>query len=284
MKNLKEYIEELKNNYDIKVTVINNDPVTTCTFEKYCEDNYITDPTYENHIDFINENWNVDRNRFYELYKKHTYEQIFETLSKSYDHMKLIDKITKQFHNKINSINIINSASDIKSFIIHYNKPFEEDEYLKSLLFFFNYHLVSSKKNEYLILPNKPTDKTSYIYDKCKGIVYHVTTKSAYDKILKWGLKPKTSISHNERIYIFAEEDIKKLKLDIISMTDLLQMSAEINNKYDKNYDVILKIDLNKYKNMLTFYDDENVEVFSAYWTSEYIPPFCIERININEI
>lgn len=278
MKNLKKFLKE---KYDLSLNVINNAPVNVCTFEKYCEDNNITEPCVEDHIEFNNINWDVDLNRFYDVYKNH----IYETLSRSYDYTKLMKNIAKYFHDDMIEIKIINSNSENKSFNIYYKNQFHNNDKFKSLLFLYNYHIANNEsKSYYLISPNKPTERTDKIYDECDGVIYHITSKNNYEKIMKYGLKPKTSPTHDERVYVFAETNIKKLKFDILSMTHMLQKSAEINNKYNKDFSVILKIDLNKYKNKLTFYDDENVEVFSAYWTAEYIPPFCIEKININNI
>lgn len=121
---------------------------------------------------------------------------IKESLVKSYDTNKLISVIYKKYPNIEYDYN--QSKSNEFLFTIYFNdennyKEFFEDFYIQHQLDFFGYYITEyNDKNKYITFePNYGTKCTKFIYDKCNGLVFHITTEEKYYKYIKnQGLKP----------------------------------------------------------------------------------------------
>ena len=119
---------------------------------------------------------------------------------------------------------------------------------------------------EVYIEPYKPQEKTDYIYNDCKGIVYRLVDDNGLKRINHHGLVPKTNLNrYNPKyIYVFTDiNDIDKVKHDIKKHGDLH----------------LIKINLNNYSNKLRFYADPATIDYKAFVTREYIPKYCCEEI-----
>ena len=118
---------------------------------------------------------------------------------------------------------------------------------------------------------------TNYIYNECKGIVYHVTKndEKTLDSIFKWGLKPRTASyrDFNERVLLIASDDKKKLKQSIDDVISILSDDTDFYNGCS-----VINVDLNKYHNRIRMFTDNSRET-EAFFTKEYIPPFCLEIV-----
>lgn len=266
MKSLNEYIKKRVEQY---------------TFEDYCTDNHIL---YEEindniHKNFVIENWNPVLHREYFRYKSNVYESIL----KSYDNKKLYNEILNNFDKDIVPYNYTyNDRATVKSFVIKYKKTytFTETEKFRQLLNLYNYFITYIDKENKLIHlePNIPDNMTDYVYNDCNGIVYHITKTDIYEtKIKKYGLKPKTASYRKfpECVFVTTGKNEQEIKENIKYVKDILTDDPP----YFRNT-CILKIDLNKYKNKITLYKDNGMEN-NSFWTSEYIPPYCIKTINI---
>jgi len=268
MKSLNEYIKK-----DVKYY----------TFENYCEDHNIL---YENinddtHKDFVMNNWSIVFHRPYYVYKSHVYE----SLLKSYDTKKLYDKIVDKFGKYIVKYYApYKDKATTKSLIIVYkdNIDFTKDPKFISLLNLYNYFItyIDYDNKEIHLEPNIPDDETNYIYDKCNGMVFHITLKNIYEtKIKKYGLKPKTASyrKYPERVFVTTGENKKDIEDNIEFVKQILKEDVI----YTEDNIIVLKIDLNKYKNKITLYKDNGM-MNKSFWTSEYIPPYCIEIFKEN--
>lgn len=263
MKSLNQFIENSVENY---------------TFEDYCRDNNINEDSIDDntHELFVIGNWSIARHRPYYRYQS----KIYESLLKSYDSKKLYDEIKKDFNKYIVSdYYAYKDKANIKTIILKYtDDSFINNEKFKSLLNLFNYFITYNdiKRKELHIEPNIPDDETDFIYNECNGIVYHITKKNNYNQIKKYGLKPRTAAYRTfpERIFVTTAKSNNEIKANIDYVKNILLEDPS----YNDNNIYILKIDLKKYKNKIKLFKDNGMEN-DSYWTSEYIPPFCIKQI-----
>ena len=195
-------------------------------------------------------------------------------LNKSYNPDELYQKLVEKF-NVSNGI-YAETNSNIKSFTFEVNnKEIINNEEFKSLLNFYNFYVsfCENRNNKYQVYiePYKPEDKTDYIYNDCKGIVYRFVNDNGLKRLKNHGLSPRHDIDRYYPRYIFviADKDESRLK-DILS-----KVQQEIK-KTDLH---LIKIDLNKYENKLRFYVDPASVNYDAFVTREYIPKYCCEEI-----
>jgi len=105
--------------------------------------------------------------------------------------------------------------------------------------------------------------------------LYHLTPDIKWNKIKISGLTSKNGeklTNHPGRVYFLKN----KLNND-----DLLELSFLLLNNYQykdrvKEY-FLLKIDISKLKESITFYKDPNFHLGEAIWTYENIPPMFIK-------
>lgn len=266
MKTISDYIHTKLFDYPITKSIHNQ------TYEDFIEalnidDNDIDDDLYKLYEEYNYKNVDGNGLRSYKGYQKYLYESLFG----SYNSEDLLRELCKIYKDDIISADFMGLHSEnIKSIIIKFkNDIIINDDKFKELLNFYNYYIVKTINNEYLIDPYKPQDFTNYVYNDCNGIIYHVTNKNTYNKIIKYGLKPKNLTKNNNkrpyRLFFLCLKDNKEL------MTQARQISSTSNGN------IILKIDLNEYKNKLKFFKDTTAIGYDAYFTCEPIPPYCIK-------
>ena len=135
----------------------------------------------------------------------------------------------------------------------------------------------NNKESYYIAIePYKPKDISNKIYNEFDGIIYHITSKEIYDNNIKnKELKPKwkrNNTYRDGRIFFIANNDNKKVQKQLQSIAHLKNIQNPI----------VLKIDLNKYKNKLRFRIDSSAFGYDAYFTEEPIPDFCITCLDLN--
>ena len=222
-----------------------------------------------------------------------------ETLLHSWDVHVLMSKLSEEYD--IKDIKYVNPKRETTScsFILNVCesiKQLDEDEKFRKfwqLMYLYNYYVMSfninkkddniNKENnniygEVMIDPYKPKEVTDYVYNTCKGIIYHVTSRQAWEKIKKGEIKPKEKFYADQHKYIYrdgraffiASDDFKNVKNELRSIKNL----AKINDP------VYIKIDLNDYHNKLKFRLDSTGTGYKIF-TEEPIPGFVCQEIKI---
>lgn len=256
------------------------------SFEQFIKDNNITEITDDTYRFYLDNNFNDPQHidtfngRWYSTYQQYLYENLL----RSYDKDKLINKIKNICD--INKITYISPKREITQFTIYLNKEDYFDEHIRykliSLLRLYNYYWKTSNDDEYYIIlePYKPKEVEDYIYNECKGIIYTVTSAAIYNKIvnskeiIKHILKPNKINTDEQfrdgRIFFLANNDNNIIKDQIRQIVNTAQI----------RYPVLLKVNLNKYRHKLKFRIDSSAQGYSAYFTEEPIPSYCITPLN----
>ena len=205
------------------------------------------------------------------------------TLNNHNDTNKLISVIYKKYPN----IEYDYNQSKLNEFLftIYFNdendyKKFFEDFYIQHQLDFFGYYIIeyNDKDKHITFEPNYGTKCTKFVYDKCNGLVFHITTEEKYYKYIKnQGLKPfedKRYRKFTERVFLSCGE----YKSEIIENINYLKDQLGIVNP------VILMIDLKSHKYNVDFYYDPSEDSWhnfiycNAWFPEKYIT--IIEDIN----
>ena len=205
-----------------------------------------------------------------------------ESLIKSYDTNKLISIIHKKYNNI--EYNYNKSKSKEHLFTLYFKdeneyKNFFKDFYIQHQLDFFGYYITEYNDKEKFITfePNFGTKCTNFVYNKCNGLIFHVTTEEKYDFIKNDGLKPfegKKYRKFNERVFLSCGES----KSEIIENINYLKKQLNIVNP------VILMIDLKEHNYNVDFYYDpseddwHNFIYCNAWFPIKYID--IIEDVN----
>ena len=204
---------------------------------------------------------------------------IKESLIKSYDTNKLINKIENKYKN-IN-INLYPSKSKESLFKIEFNdkndyENFLEDIYNQKQLDFFGYYITEKIDKNLLIFiePNFGTKCTKFVYEKCNGLIFHVTSKEKYDKFIKdSGLKPFEGDHYRkftERIFFITGET----KYEIIENIEFIQDQLNIQNP------IILMINLKTNHYNVDFYYDPSEDNWHDFiYCNAWFPNKFITRI-----
>lgn len=203
-------------------------------------------------------------------------ELLFESILRSYSMEKFVDALKRRFNFHI--INFAwgserneegNKYYDVAVYVDH-SFDLQNGDF-KSLCNLYNVFIssFSDKKNciEIIFKQRKTKEATNKIYKECKYL-YHITKSKYVDKILKYGLQPKSHSKksyHPERIYVLSDKvpysDIKKYM-----------------DKLDGN--VILKIDLSKtIDDKIKLYVDPDSGYIDGYYCENFIPPSCISVV-----
>lgn len=212
-------------------------------------------------------------------------KHIEESLIKSYDTNKLIDKIEHKYKNI--DVSLFPSKSDESLFRIEFNEKndfynFLIDIYIQHQLDFFGYYITEyNDKDKYIIIkPNFGTKCTKFVYEKCNGLVFHVTTEEKYNLYIKnTGLKPfegKKYRKFTERVFLSCGES----KSEIIENINYLKEQLNIINP------AILMIDLKEHKyNVDFYYDPSEDDWYNFIYCNAWFPIKYIDIIeDVNDI
>jgi len=215
--------------------------------------------------------------------------KIEESLIKSYDTNKLIEKIEKKY--KDIDVSIYPSKSNESLFKIIFNNKddyenFLEDIYIQRQLDFFGYYITEKINKELIVFvePNFGTKCTNFIYNDCNGLLFHVTLRKTFNKFIRGeGLKPKVGDIKKyryftERIFLICGET----KEEII---DNIELVVE-QKRYTNDDYVILMIDLkaNKY-NVDFYYDPSEDNWHNCIYCNAWFPDkYIIEVKNLSDL
>lgn len=286
MKKLIDYLPKICEKYILSnKDVILEDDYMNFSFDEFVKINNIDDITPNIYKLYIQENFNENKHRYYNKYQDHLYESIVQSYSAS-DLMKKIYELSPNIH--ISKIRYINNE-DITEFSFNVDKKDDLDNIFTnkviSLLHLYNYYLkertiIKDENNNesynIVIELYKPKDITNKIYNECNGIIYHITSKEIYvNNIKNKEIKPKRKRNdtyRDGRIFFIANNNEKEAQKQLQSICNLKQISDPI----------VLKIDLNEYRNKLRFRIDSSAFGYDAYFTEEPIPDFCITCLDLN--
>lgn len=244
----------------------------------YINDIDIDEISEDLQIDFEHTMWNSIKGPKYDIHQKNIF---YENLNRSYNSKELVSKLKDKFNDKIINPRFVETMKDTNSFTIEIDdKDLINDEEFKSIMNFYNYYVsyCERKNNNYevYIEPYKPKEVTDYIYNDCKGIIYRYVDDYGLKRLNHHGLVPRHDIKRYYPMYIFVVGNHDKDKL--IRTLKLIPKDIKKKNLH------LIKIDLNKYKNKLKFFIDTATVNYEAYVTREYIPKYCCEEINLEDI
>lgn len=220
------------------------------------------------------------------LYDPYTREQrrLYESILKSYSPFKLMQALEKQFNSYIfqyirPNVNEYDKLA-VVSFICTEENEYrlKTDKKFQSILNLFNYtfsYSYSYVRNGHnmkicVLEPNISDDYTDTIYNKWKGIVYHVTSQQNIKGIIKNGIRAKSGTyrQFDQRVFVTGGPEYEE---------NIRQLIDDLNISYDY---VVLKIDLNKNSHKLRFFRDPMQEDCLGLYTRENIDRKCLEIIN----
>lgn len=250
------------------------------TFEEFIDVNHISEEQINERI--IDTYLKTSQSNVF----RYNVREIFETLSKSHDHEKLIDRMCSVFKDEIHDVTIIRTKSSVKSFYFTvHGDDFDilMNDKFTHLIEFFNYTISEIKKyknhgdDEYVVYvePTYSEKVTDYVYDECDAKIYHVTRSSNYHRIMHRGLQMKPGDDYRvfvPRIYVSFGRDGDTIKNNVKHTIEQL--------RYD-DY-VILEIDLSHY-DIDVYRDTSSDNEFDGY-VYAYIPPKFIRRVDFDEL
>lgn len=223
------------------------------------------------------------------------YERLSESLSPSYIWDMMNDELDNFIDFNRKDIGIVQERDEnimIKIIIpISYEHNDEFRNRFNDILKFCNWSVESirkvDKKNKaYFLEPNKPSNVSKKIYTEFGGILYRILyqknghTKDKLKKILRVGINPKQYTLNYDKTKIYRTYFVSNINIKECTK-DLTKLIADVAD-YDNHRDElkIIKIDLNK----LSTNHSKTIEAFqdprmnlTCYWTSDFIPPSCIE-------
>ena len=218
--------------------------------------------------------------------------KIDESLIKSYNTNKLINKIKNRYKN-IN-VEIYKSKSNESLFSLKFNdkdnyNEFLTDIYIQRQLDFFGYYITEKIDKELLIAiePNFGIKCTKFVYNDCNGLIFHITLKKTYNKFIKGeGIKPfkGTYRKFTERSFFICG----KTKKEIINNIKLIIKQKS----YNKNDYIILMVDLKEnHYNVDFYYDPSEDNWHNCIYCNAWFPITYITEVkklsdlevNINE-
>lgn len=127
-------------------------------------------------------------------------------------------------------------------------------------------------------------EMSEYVYETLHGLVFHVTKKKYLEKIMRYGLIPKSQnkgANYPDRIYVSGYRGEYGFKHFAKSLSDM--------DPFKSNSDewVVLAIDLTAHplwpNSFLRFFRDPNSPGKTSFYTVENIPPVCL-RVYIDRL
>lgn len=201
---------------------------------------------------------------------------IKENLLSSFDADKTINCLNEiSFVNKCSKIMQTNYSTILVEIDYRNYKQDIFEQKLNIVNYFVTNYNLSDNILKLSIKPRITECVTEYIYNECKGIIYHLTTKEKWKKIQQNnGLVPK-NVEYEFRpkqTFLF----VKKPNFDSESLKEL----SKTLSKFSDAKDILLEINLHNIDKKLNFYIDPaftSNNILSVY-TREFIP---IKKKNI---
>lgn len=214
---------------------------------------------------------------------KNLVDYIDESLIKSYDTEKLKKALNKKY--KINDFHDYKSKSDEpKRFAFGtdedlYNKLMSDEGFFK-LIDLYGYTLteincIDNKIYDLHLEPNFGKKCNELVYDKCNGIVWHVSKKKFEEFVAKDGIKPRAGKDYrifSERVFLSCGETSQEM---VDNVKFLIKQLAIPEGKY-----VIYKIDLKRNRhhpyNVNFYYDPSEDDKHNFIYANAIFFPHLI--------
>ena len=214
---------------------------------------------------------------------KNLVDYIDESLIKSYDTEKLKKALNKKY--KINDFHDYKSKSDEpKRFAFGtdedlYNKLMSDEGFFK-LIDLYGYTLteincIDNKIYDLHLEPNFGKKCNELVYDKCNGIVWHVSKKKFEEFVAKYGIKPRVGKDYrifSERVFLSCGETSQEM---VDNVKFLIKQLAIPEGKY-----VIYKIDLKRNRhhpyNVNFYYDPSEDDKHNFIYANAIFFPHLI--------
>ena len=207
----------------------------------------------------------------------------------SHDYHKLQKTLLSYYGNEINSFKLdTEKDTNVKAFYVIANGDFKmarqiaqelsEQQQFKNILNFYNYYISSVWGSKIFIEPCYTKIKNDYIYNKCNGILWHLTDNEHVTSILRNGLKAKTPNyrDYPSRIYVFATDthnnDIRNNMNEVTEFVDELGIYDNLDEF------TLLKINLSKTQHNINFYEDTAMQSTHVFYTYTNIPAEFIQK------
>lgn len=213
---------------------------------------------------------------------------ILENLQ-SHDWKKLVKSLQSEFG--VDQIRVVRSSQGEKSFIgleVRGSKNFPTSAIISSFRLgkardicnFYGYTLSGSTGNLIELEPEWPGTAISFIYGKCKGVVWHLCPEDVADSVLEKGLRCrnrdtdsslKNIRNYPKRIFVYATPPLDRVNLQ----RGLEQLADTISDREaDLDDFQVIRIDLPGvgFSGRIPFYWDEYSEDGACCFTYTNIP------------
>lgn len=202
------------------------------------------------------------------------YERAYESLLRSYSLTKFTDALRERFSfdtlgEKYDGIHGEKDNPYYKCTVAFDDLFDTSNPDFKSICNRFNVYVSSIQGKDGMIIMTFSQRVTGDVSDKVYSKydhLYHITTRSRLDKILKWGLQPKPhsrKAYHPERVYLLPGD---------------ISYSALKSYKKLLDGDVIVSVKLDK-ENRFPVYIDPDTKGIEAYYTDSFIPPSSLSAV-----
>lgn len=233
-----------------------------------------------------------DKNYGCDIFTYNDYQNklyIYETLLNSWDAHKFYSRLYNAFQGKITGVDYVDERKKTTQFEMYIKDSKSLYELLNNIKFWNLVHLYNyydkqindtQTKISIIFEPYKPQEITDNVYNEYNGILYHITNKETYiNHIKNKSINPKwkqptedNKIYRDGRIFFICGNDEVKVQK---------QLNSIYNTSYKINDPIVLKIDLNKYRNKIRFRIDSSAYGYNSYFTEEPIPDYCITCLDL---
>lgn len=212
----------------------------------------------------------------------------------AHDYKKLQQALLKEYGNEILKFRATKKSGNKQGFYIYLRGNYEiapliaeemlKQNKFKKILRFYNY-FAAKILDKIFVEPRISKNANDFIYNKCNGICWHLTTKDNVESIKKNGLKLRGGGAHDfpERIYVFATDknnnDIRNNAYEVTPFVQELGMMLQIKN----DNLALFKIDLSETQKGIDFYEDVAMDSRNTFYTMTSIPAKFVHHVSFDK-
>lgn len=168
-------------------------------------------------------------------------------------------------------------------FTSHKLLSIQEMKQLGDMIKFYGYYIFEIKNGKYVICPTYSTNSTSYIYNDCRSVCFHLAKTVDVKSIMKTGLRCKNGRYKDKRYrYRYFPDRIYVIAVDVSTTRDHTKLVNILKHvikelKFDSEEYSLLKIDLRN--SFINFYHDDMMNNKNTFFTYTNIPASCIKDL-----